>query len=52
MTARIGNGVNLSTGGIKWKLNTVLFADNAVLIAENERDVQKLVNTYNIICHW
>ncbi len=37
--AKVGNvGVELCMDDTIWKLNTVLFADDIVLIAESERD--------------
>ncbi len=34
----------------KWKLNTILFAVDTVLIVENERGLQKLVEEFNSVC--
>ncbi len=36
--------------GGKWVLNTVLFADDTVLIAESESDLQKFVNVFDSTC--
>ncbi len=36
-------GVRMYTEGRKWVLNSIPFADDTVLIAENESDLQKLV---------
>ncbi len=31
-------------------LNSILFADDSVLIAENESDLQKLVTVFDSVC--
>ncbi len=36
--------------GRKWVLNSVLFADGTVLIAENESDLQNLVSVFDSVC--
>ncbi len=35
------------TEGRKWVLNSILFADDTVLIAEKESDLQKLVRVFD-----
>ncbi len=35
---------------MKWVLNSILFADDTVLIAENESDLQKLVTVFDSVC--
>lgn len=43
--ARIGiTGAEMSGDGTKWKVNTPLFGDNTVLLAQEEKDLQKLLN--------
>ncbi len=45
MKAKIGNlGEEMSTDDTKWKLNTMLFTDDTVLLAKSEKDLQRLVN--------
>ncbi len=36
--------------GRKWVLNSILFADDTVLIAENENYLQKLVIVFDSVC--
>ncbi len=43
-------GVKLYNEGRKWVLNSILFADDTVLIAENESHSQKLVNVFDSVC--
>ena len=51
MKARISNvGVELCTDDAEWKLNTMLFADDTVLTAEYERDLEYLVKEFSTIC--
>lgn len=48
--SRIDNAtVDLYTNDAQWKLNTILFAGGIVLIAENEKKVQKLAKEYNAV---
>ena len=51
MKAKVdGGGVEMCVNDDKWMLNTILFADDTVLIAENEKDLQKLVNVFDSVC--
>ncbi len=51
MKAKVGNaGVELCTDDAKWTVNTILFADDTVLAAENQRDLQKMVKEFTTVC--
>ena len=44
---------SLGTTGIdgrKWLLNTILFADDTVLLAESERELQRMVEVFDSVC--
>ncbi len=43
-------GVRMYDEGRKWVLNSVLFADDTVLIAESESGLQNLVNVFDSVC--
>ncbi len=43
-------GVKLYNEKRKWVLNSILFADDTMLIAENENDLQKLVSVFDSVC--
>ncbi len=36
---------------VKRVLNTILFADDTVLVAEDESDLQKLVSVFDSVCN-
>ncbi len=36
--------------GREWVLNSILFADDTVLIAESESDLQNLVSVFDNVC--
>ncbi len=42
--------VRLYDEGRKWVLNSILFADDTVLIAESERNLQNLVTVFDSVC--
>ncbi len=51
MKGKVGEvGVRMYAVGRKWVLNSILFADDTVLIAENESDLQNLVNVFDRVC--
>ena len=40
MKVRVGNvGMKISIDSVEWKLNTILFADETVLVAECVKDL-------------
>ncbi len=50
MKGKVGEvGVRMYAEGRKWVLNSILFADKTVLIAENESDLQKLVTVFDSV---
>lgn len=52
MKAWVGNfGVDLCKDlCTKWKLNMILFPDDVVLTADNQRDLQKFAKEFDIVC--
>ncbi len=51
MKGKVGEvGVRAYVEGRKWLLNSILFADDTVLIAENESDLQNLVSVFDSAC--
>jgi len=49
--AKVGNvGVEMIIDKTKWKLNTILFVDDTVLLAESIKDLQKLVKEFSTVC--
>ncbi len=51
MKAKVGNvGMEMSIITTKWKLKTILFVDDIVQLAENGRDLQKMVNEFSTVC--
>ncbi len=50
MKAKVGEvGVEMCVNGAKWVLNTILFADDTVLIAKSESELQEMVNVF-LVC--
>ena len=43
-------GASLEREGGEWKMITCLYADDAVLLAENEEGLQRAVTNFNRIC--
>ncbi len=51
MKAKVDDvGMEMCVNDSKWVFNTILFTDDTVLIAENDRDPQKLVNVFDTVC--
>ncbi len=51
MKGKVGEvGVRMYAEGRKWVLNSILFADDTVFIAENESDLQNLVSVFDSVC--
>ncbi len=40
----------MSIDNAKWKISNKLFADDTVLLAESEKNLQKLVNKFSNVC--
>ena len=45
-----GAGVKMYESGDMWKVWTCLYADDAVLVAESESELQKVVNEFERVC--
>lgn len=43
-------GSETKTGWSEWSLLASLFADDTVLLAENDRELQSLVDEFNCVC--
>ncbi len=51
MKCKVGNtGANLRLKGEVWSVVTCLFADDTVLLAESEGDLQRVVNAFYSKC--
>jgi len=51
MKAKLGKvGAKLNVEGEDWWLITSLFADDSVLMAESEKELQKIVDEFNNVC--
>ncbi|MCP5003018.1 MAG: hypothetical protein GY941_03575 [Planctomycetes bacterium] len=51
MKARVGDiGVGLQLDGVGWSLVASLFADDTVLMAESERELQRVVKEFDTVC--
>ncbi len=49
--AKIVNiGIEMRIDNAKWKISTKLFADDTVLLAESEKNLQKLINEISNVC--
>ena len=51
MKAKVGKvGARMNVEGERWWLVTSLFADDSVLMAESESELQKIVDEFNMVC--
>ncbi len=51
MKGKVGEvGVRIYAEGRKWVLNSILFADDTVLITESESDLKNLVSVFDSVC--
>ena len=51
MKAKVGNvGARLKVNGVGWSVVTCLFADDTVLLAESERELQRVVDEFYSVC--
>ncbi len=51
MKCKVGNaGAKLRLNGEVWSVVTCLFADDTVLLAESEGDLQRVVNVFYSVC--
>ncbi len=46
----VNMGTKLKLNGEVWSVIRFLFADNMVLLAESERDLQRVVNEFHSVC--
>ncbi len=52
MKARVGDiGAGLQLDGVGWSLVTSLFAHDTVLMAESERELQRVVKEFDVVCN-
>ncbi len=51
MKGKVGEvGVKMYAEGRKWVMNSILFIDDTMFIAENESDLQNLVSVFDSVC--
>ncbi len=50
LSMRTQEGVDLMLNGRRLKVPTCLYADDAVLFAESEQKLQKMVNEFDRVC--
>ncbi len=51
MKAKVGKvGARLKLNGVDWSVAACLFADDTVLLAESERDLQRMVDQFHSVC--
>ena len=51
MKARVGNkGARLKMNGVEWPVVGCLSADDTVLLAESDRELQRVVDEFHWVC--
>ncbi len=51
VTAKVGKiGAGLKLNGVEWSVTANLFADDTVLLAESERELQRVVDQFHNVC--
>ena len=50
MAGSMGRGAKLESEGREWKILTCLYADDAVLLAESAKDLQRVVTDFDRVC--
>ncbi len=51
MKAKVGNtGSRLKLNGVDWPVARGLFPDDTVVLTENERELQRLVDQFHSVC--
>ncbi len=51
MKAKVGKiGVGMKLNGVDWSVAACLFADDTVLLAESERELQRVVDQFHSVC--
>ncbi len=49
--AKVGNvGARLKVNGVDWSIVACLFADDTVLLAESEKELQRVVDEFFSVC--
>ncbi len=43
-------GARLKQNGVDWSVTACLFADDTVLLAESERELQRVVDQFHSVC--
>ncbi len=51
MKAKVGKiGARMKMNGVDWSVAACLFVDDTVLLAESERELQKVVDQFHSLC--
>ncbi len=51
MKAKVGRiSARMKLNGVDWSVATCLFADDTVLVAESERELQRVVDQFHSVC--